>query len=278
MTTGFIYKVTFSGMKKRISIVLSIILIFGGLASVAYAFRFKFFEWQKAQVAAKLPPPIDANIARLLNKELTSPNTSTPPSPVAPSATLPVSINLAVPFTSQAPYAVWDAFHNDACEEASVLMVTRFWQGKALAGPADVEAELQGMKAYEDQTFGYDQDTSAEQTAKILTDYYHIANVEVRYDITLEDIKREVLGGHPVIVPASGRDLHNPFYKQPGPVYHMLVIKGVTADGKFITNDPGTRRGADFVYGQAALYGAINDWDNVTHKLSGRKAMIVVVP
>ena len=87
-----------------------------------------------------------------------------------------------------------------------------------------------------------------------------------------------MLPGRPVIVPAAGRLLKNPFFKQPGPYYHMLVIKGVTADGKFITHDPGTKRGADFLYGQEALYNAINDWDDARGTLSGRKAMIVVYP
>lgn len=262
-------------MKKRIVALFIIILVFLSLGSFAYAFRFKFYEWQKDRIAAKLPPAISLG---QLKPSQNKPVVTTSSSLIEPTAltTLPDEINLAVPFTPQAPYAVWDAFHNDACEEASVLMVARFWQNKPIGSPALVEKELQEIKAYEDKIFGYDQDTTASETAKILTDYYHLKEVRVLYNVTLDDVRHEVLAGRPVIIPAAGRELNNPFFKQPGPTYHMLVIKGVTADGKFITNDPGTKRGADFVYGQTALYNAINDWDNITHNISGRKAMITV--
>lgn len=273
-------------MKKKVIIILVILVVCGGLLMTGYAFRFKFYEWQKERIVAKLPPAISRG---QLKPAQNKPAAPTPLQPeVGPPAllrdgplaeapiTLPIEINLAVPFTPQAPYAVWDEFHNDACEEASALMLARFWQNKPIAGPADVEAELQNIKTFEEKTFGFNQDTTAAETAKILTDYHQLTGVTVVYDFTLEDLKREILSGRPVIIPAAGRELHNPFYKQPGPVYHMLVIKGVTVDGKFITNDPGTKRGADFVYGQDTLYNAINDWDSDMHSLSGRKAMIIV--
>ncbi len=266
-------------MKKKLIIGVAILFLFGVLGTTAYAFRFKFYEWQKERIVASLPPAIGVG---QLKPSQNKPVTPTPPQPEAgpPLAeapiALPTAINLAVPFTPQAPYAVWDEFHNDACEEASALMVARFWQNKPILGPDDVEKELQQIKIFEEKTFGFSQDTTASETAKILTDYHRLSGVSVVYDFTLDDLKREVLSGYPVIVPAAGRELHNPFYKQPGPIYHMLVIKGVTADGKFITNDPGTKRGANFVYGQDTLYNAINDGDGTPHGLSGRKAMIIV--
>src|SRR3989339_50688 len=42
---------------------------------------------------------------------------------------LPPSINLSVPFTSQAPQANWDLPYQEACEEASVLMVDWYYKG-----------------------------------------------------------------------------------------------------------------------------------------------------
>ena len=36
-------------------------------------------------------------------------------------------------------------------------------------------------------------------------------------------IKEFLMAGKLVIVPAAGRQLGNPYYKAPGPVYHMLV-------------------------------------------------------
>ena len=254
-------------MKKKVIALLVIVLVFLGLGSFTYAFRFKFYEWQKDRIVAELPTPISAKDIKGAQGKPVTPTppaigwpTAPPPPEITPPtpAALPTEINLAVPFTPQAPYGVWDEFHNDACEEASVLMVARFWQNKPILGPDDVEKELQEIRSFEEKTFGFSQDTNAAETAKILTDYHHLSGVSVVYDFTLDDLKRELLSGHPVIIPAAGRELHNPFYKQPGPVYHMLVIKGVTADGKFITNDPGTKRGANFVYGQDTLYNSIN--------------------
>ncbi len=56
----------------------------------------------------------------------------------------------------------------------------------------------------------------------------------------------------------------------------MLVIKGYTADGKFITNDPGTRRGADFLYSAATLLNANHDWRADGKVDRGRKVVLIV--
>ena len=61
------------------------------------------------------------------------------------------------------------------------------------------------------------------------------------------DIKAQVASGFPVIAPTYGRWLNNPFYKQPGPEYHMVTVIGYTED-RIITNDVGTKRGKDFSY------------------------------
>src|SRR3989344_1818210 len=258
-------------MKKKIIIIIGILVLCSGVFMLGYIFRFRFYEWQKNLAVAKLPPAIDATVVKKQaelphnnNKPLS--NTSEPsinqleaeaPAPPA----LPQEINLAVPFTPQAPYAIWDEYHNDACEEASVLMVARFWQHRPFTGAADAEAELLAIKDFEDRVFGYNKDTGVDMTARILKEYYKFPSVEARYDISIEDLRNEVLSGRPVIVPVKGQLLKNPFFKPPGPPYHMLVVKGVTADGKFVTNDPGTKRGADFIYGQELLYNAINNWD-----------------
>lgn len=190
-------------------------------------------------------------------------------------STLPTSKNLNVSFTSQAPYAVWDEDHNEFCEEASVLMVARFWQGRRIANRDDAERSLQRLKRWQLKRFGYFKDTTAEETATILREYYKLKNVAVIKNPSITAIKREVAAGRPVIVPAAGRLLGNPYFRRPGPLYHMLVIKGYTKDGKFITNDPGTRRGANFLYKPSVIMKAMHDWNggDVVH---GQKVVIVV--
>ncbi|MDP3985493.1 MAG: C39 family peptidase [bacterium] len=185
------------------------------------------------------------------------------------------AINLAVPFTSQAPYGNWDAVHEEACEEASLLMVDAFFDGRSLA-PDTVEAELQELVAWQKNRFGYFESTTAEETALVMREYYGYRKVEVSYDITLEDIRRVVAFGLPVVVPLYGVGL-NPNYTGNGPNYHMLVVRGFTADGKIITNDPGTRLGQGYVYDPQKFYNAIHDW-NGGDVINGKKAMIVAYP
>lgn len=197
-----------------------------------------------------LPPAVNKNEAVLQNVNAIASNTN---------SSIPRSYNLRVSFTSQAPDANWDQDHEEFCEEAAVLMVGRYWQGHTIVDTADAEQALQQLKTWELAHLGFYYDTTAAETASMLAGMYGL-----RFDIlehpTVATIEREVAAGNPVIVPTDGRMLHNPNFKQPGPVYHNLVIKGYTDDGKFITNDPGTRKGADYVYDTSVVMDAMHDW------------------
>lgn len=188
---------------------------------------------------------------------------------------LPKEINLAVPFTPQAPFADWSLPYKEACEESSLIMVNYFLKNQGLTQTL-ADREILNLVEYQKQKFGYFEDTDAETTARIMRDYYGHKGAKAVYEITIDDIKKELAKGRPVIVPAAGRLLGNPFYTFPGPLYHMLAIKGYTEEN-FITNDPGTKRGKDFLYPFERLYGAIHDWNN-GDIYNGRKAMIVVGP
>lgn len=184
-------------------------------------------------------------------------------------------INLAVPFQPQAPKANWDQPYQDACEEAAVIMVERYLAGKQLT-PGQMDEGLLKMVAWEDEVFGFSKDTNIAEVKRLVNNYYPALSAEAKYDITVEDIKQELLQGKPVIVLANGRIIANPYYTQPGPDKHALVIKGFVGD-KFITNDPGTRRGADYTYSTKKVYEAIVDYDGGTAG-TGKKAMIVISP
>ncbi len=186
-------------------------------------------------------------------------------------------INIFVPFVSQAPLGIWDAVHEETCEESSVLMIEAFIQVVKDYPRQEMEDNLQKMIAWEKDTFGYFEDTTVEETARIMTEYLGIKNVKVYYNISINDIKKELLQGRPVIVPTAGKILPNPYFKNGGPVYHMLVVKGFTNNNKFITNDPGTNTlGENLTYNFNDLYNAIHDWVKDGDILTGKKAMIVV--
>ena len=187
---------------------------------------------------------------------------------------LPAEFNLAVPFTSQAPYADWNLPYKEACEEASVAMVDAFYTGRTF-NQASATTEILSVVEWENTTFGYYEDTTAEETARILRERYGYKNVRVVADPTVDMIKCEIAQGRPVILPAAGQLLGNRYFRQPGPVYHMLVVRGWTKDGMIITNDPGTKRGEGYLYKPETLMNAVHDW-NGGDMYNGRKVMIVV--
>lgn len=227
-----------------------------------------------------------------------SPSPTTRPSPVksaTPSAApaKKPSVIIDVPFLVQAPFANWDALHEDACEEASLINVKYFLDKKPAIDKTIGEKEIQDMVAFENRN-GYGPSVTLQELNTIAKDYYGLKNGRVVTNATIEDIKNELRNGKPVIVGAAGKVLPNPFFKNNGPNYHMLVIKGyddsglvplnkckrIDADsckqtpGIFITNDVGVSQGKDFLYTYDGLLKAIHDWDP-KNILNGQKAYFI---
>ncbi len=190
-------------------------------------------------------------------------------------APLPEKIAISVPFATQAPLGQWDAMHEEACEEASLVMLKYYLDGKSLT-PAIMEKEIQKMVKFEVKNYGDYKDTTATETVQLAGDFYGIKNLKVIYDFSAEDLKKYLALGRPIIVPAAGRALGNPFFTPPGPLYHNLVLTGYDGD-TIITNDPGTRRGENYKYDINILYNAIHDFPGKAADIEkGRKAMIVL--
>ena len=195
------------------------------------------------------------------------------PSAGAPVRDLPVNYNLDVPFTSQAPDANWDYTHEEACEEAALLMVNRYFTKRGIADADDAEAGIQEIIKWEKENLGFFESTTAEETARVAHEFLGL-EVELLKDPTVDQIKRYIFEGKLVIVPAAGRELGNPFYKSPGPLYHMLVIRGYTPT-QFITNDAGTKRGENYPYDFETILFANHDW-NEGDVMSGERVVMVV--
>lgn len=188
---------------------------------------------------------------------------------------IPTSFNLNVPFTSQAPFADWNETFKEACEEASALSVHYFYQNKKFS-PQIATEEILKMVDWQVNNWGGHFDLTASQTAELIEKYLGYQHVEVIDNPTIEEIKSQIYQKHPVIVSAAGRELDNPYFRTPGPIYHMLVIKGYT-EIQFITNDPGTKRGEDFLYDYDIIMNAMHDW-NKEDILQGSKKAIVIYP
>lgn len=190
---------------------------------------------------------------------------------------LPAEFNLAVPFTSQAPNSNWDALHEDACEEASWLMVREYYAGNSEPRLAPEKADPELIAMVESQTAqGLEPSVTANELVTWMAGYDNVT-ARIIENPTIEQMKRLLVEeGKPIIVPMAGRELGNPYFSGEGPIYHMLVIRGYTADG-FITNEPGTRMGENYFYSYDVVMEAMGDWEG-KDPANGAKRIIVVEP
>ncbi len=210
------------------------------------------------------------------------------PAPTPTPSPVQGAVNLGVQFFSQAPRGDWSLPWQEACEEASSVLVATYWNGEVLTTDT-MEQHILAAVQWEKEHYGYYEHTTARQTADMMKALYGFKDVRVEYDIGIARIAEHLRAGRPVIVPLAGRLLGNPYYTQPGPAYHMLVVKGITAGGDIITNDVGTRHGHNLTYAPDVFLNAMHDapqggsnWgtgvDPATYILTGRRAIIVVYP
>jgi hypothetical protein len=268
--------------QKKIIIIISVIAIIG---------IFDFWLWgPRPNPNKKLVNNQQTQGVELPIDELTTKNISLPISgslaPFKPQSKIgqgdfKPSVLLSVPFVPQAPYGQWDELHNEACEETA-LVIAKSWLNGEYLTPAKAEEEILQAIDWQEKNWGGHYDLPAAKIAELARDYFQIKKVRLEYGIELEDIKKELSKGNLVLVPTAGRLLENPYFRQPGPYYHMLVVIGYN-EKEIITNDPGTKRGRQFKYSNDNFFNAIHDWPgplgstkDEVNILAGRKAMIVI--
>lgn len=200
-----------------------------------------------------------------------------PEKPTEESASaLPNRIDHNVPFQAQAPYGDWDLPWQEACEEASVVM-TKYYFNNDLLTKSVMRDEILQLVDWQNENNGDFEDTTVQETADMMLAVFGI-NSTVTQDVTIERMKQELANGHLILIPASGRGLGNPNFSGTDPFYHMLVVRGYNEKG-FITNDPGTRNGAGYVYDYDTFMAAIHDWTGSRETIdSGPKMMAIVKP
>lgn len=254
---------------KLFSLVFLLLIFCLIVATILYL---KF--WQKPnEISADLTffEPVNQNSnteTSLANSNSTSFNNSNKIDPVPKS---PSSILIKMSFLSQAPFANWDALHEDACEEASLIMVRHYYNKTTIGGVQQGEDEIQNLIKYENES-GYGTSITISELSNIAEKYYNMSTGKV-ISGDKASIIAQLDAGKPVIAPAAGKMLDNPNFRNGGPNYHMLVIKGYDKNG-FITNDPGTRKGEGFRYSYSNLLDSIHDFDPVNIK-NGAKQVLV---
>lgn len=188
--------------------------------------------------------------------------------------TIPAEFHLDVPFTSQAPHADWSSPFDEACEEASIIMVDSYYKGEKLNKDTATE-KIIDLYNWETEN-GYKIDIKIEQLKEIAENKYNLKSELIYGDeITINKIKEIISNGKPIIVPSAGRLLGNPNFRGSGPPYHMLVIRGYD-EKYFYTNDPGTRKGENYKYEYEILLNSIHNWNTKPEDiLEGEKVIMV---
>lgn len=241
---------------KKIGITLFIVVVFSALF---------FIAWQLFSVdrEPQLTHP------KQLGVEQHNPILADTPVTPTPSQKL-----LTVPFTPQAPTANWDELHNEACEEASAIMANAYFSNITTLSAADVESEIATLTDWQNAELGYHLSITTQEAATMMESVYQLSAQIVPLSETT--IKTALTNNKLVIFPANGRLLRNPYFKQPGPIYHMLVITGYDELG-FITNDPGTKRGLNYRYDYKTLSAANGTWSHALQKVDLDQKNIIII-
>lgn len=226
-----------------------------------------------------LPQPRSTSLVNTSPKKPILVSTQTPPTPIPPPA--PKYVHQTVPFTPQSPLAQWsDPRQEDACEEGSVLMAIKWARNEQIDSPQAAKDEILAISHFETDTYGDYHDTSASDTInRIVKAYYHYENVQLKTDITLNDIVTELEQGNLVNTPMNGQALKNPHFSNRGPERHMILIIGYDPQTEeFITNDTGIKEGKDYRYPTTLFFNAIRDYPTGDHLpiIGVEKNMIVI--
>ncbi len=263
------------------------VLICVGLLLFALAWKVSDL---RRPVPPTLPPPAPFNSSTVPTVPSTPTRppetpqrpTSTPPvtSPVPTSTvSLPKELRLDVPFLSQAPKKDWSMPYQEACEEASVLMIQAYFANKRTNfSPEEGDAAILSLVARQAEARGPEHvDSTIREIAEDVEAFMPELDARVVAVESIDQIKGILAQGYPLVLPADGKALKNPHFRNGGPPYHMLVLKGYLADGRWITNDPGTQFGENFLYPQQRLFDAIHDM-NGGDVPNGEAIMLVLLP
>lgn len=208
---------------------------------------------------------------------------------IGPSTGLPSEINLDVPFFSQAPDADWGMPWQEACEEAASILAYYYATNQPLTKEKFKE-EVWSLVEWQNEHFGGYEHSDINQTVEMIRGYFlnqlpsiegeisqsrlQEKDVAIINNPSIDDLKKELSQGNPIIAPFAGRQLGNPFYSGEGPLYHMMVIKGYDAE-HFITNDVGTKRGHNFIYPYETIMSAMHEWHDTDINLGAKKVIVI---
>ena len=187
----------------------------------------------------------------------------------------PKTLVLQVPFTSQAPNDNWD--RNEDCEETSITMANSYLDGNTENTLSALLAQdaINKLKNWEQVNIGYNADTGVDATTQMARGAFGLTVTHIR-DFTEQDLKNELAKNHVILLPINAKLLNNPLYRNSGPQYHMIVIRGYN-EKEFIVNDPGTNAGNGNTYSFELLKNSAADWDNKAQAMDPTRKIAIIL-
>lgn len=183
------------------------------------------------------------------------------------------AMELAVPRVSQVPDGVWVAPWDEACEEASILMVNGFYERSDAISKDISKQKIRQMVEWENKTFTHYQDTNAVETVRLIQQFGTFG-ATIKRSPTLAEIKRELDQQQPVIALVN----MYLFYNQPseGDSYHVFVIKGYDEEKKeFLVADPGREEQR---YSYDRVMRALHDYNPTSKEADGEPTVLFTHP
>jgi len=231
--------------RNQFYILISLFVILAVTLSLGYYWHAKNNPEKTSQVSVEVGLPTKTPILS---------ETAQPKSPSIPPKEFLIK---GVSFQPQAPSGDWSEKYNEACEETSIILVKYFYDSQRI-NATDMDGQIGRLVDWQNENWGGQKNLTVAKTLLLAQNVYGI-NGSVIKDVTIEDIKEQISNGRPVILPTAGKSLGNPYFRSPGPVYHMVVAIGYT-NSTIVVQDVGTKYGENYSYSQTVLFNAIHDW------------------
>lgn len=177
----------------------------------------------------------------------------------------PRRVNLPVAYVSEAPDNIWEGPWRNACEEASIAMVEKYYAGDMFVSVPEAKELMQALFDIQGLWYGSDANSDAMRIVEMI-DEHATFKARIQRHPTLDEIKNEIDNGRPVIALHRGFDLENdniPFNPARSS-YHTTVVKGYDDDQMhFIVNDPGDdKEGVDHEYDYDVFMSSLHDFSH----------------
>lgn len=191
--------------------------------------------------------------------------------------TIPDFVLLPAPYINEAPDKNWTGPWKNACEEASIAIVEKYYQGKKEVSVKEAKEYMQILFKIQDELYGSNADADMARLIEIINKAASFKG-KIKENPTIDDIKEQIRNKNLVITPHYGYDLKNPNipFALRGSYYHMMVVVGYDdAKKEFIVHDTGDiKTGANHRYNYELFMNSIHDFDFKTKKATGPARVI----